>query len=136
MLKLLGAFFLGLITASYVFVINGYKTEYIAPQSSQWYQLIKEGKLPEPLEITYSEMKSNGFVIEIIGTINNPRSSQVDLTKISADLFDIDGGFYHKCESWIPIIGPNKKYNFKFHCANIEDIKFEKGSTAKVYIDV
>ena len=135
MLKIVGAFLLGLIAASYIFIVKGYKTEYIAPQSDEWYQLIKDGKFPEPLEITYSEMKSNGFVLEIIGTINNPRSTQVDLTKVSADIFDKEGKFYHKCESWIPVIEPNVKYNFKFHCANISDIDYQDGSTAKVYID-
>ena len=126
---------IGLLGACYVFVINGYQTEYVPPNSDRWYQLVKEGHLPEPLKLTYSELKSNGHILEVFGTIENPRDKPAQLQKISADLFDAAGSFTHKCEFWIPSVPPKSSYNFRFHCANISDLKPGAFTSSKVYSD-
>lgn len=131
---LLGAF-VGLLGASYVFVLHGYQTEYVPHKSDRWYQLIKEGRLPEPLKLTYSEVRSNGYVLEVFGTIENPREKPAQMQKVSADLVDAKGSFTHKCEFWIPVVAPKSQYNFRFHCANISDLKPGGYVSSKVYID-
>ncbi len=125
----------GLLASSYVFVIHGYQTEYVAPKSDRWYQLIRDGRFPEPLRLTYSEVKSNGHVLEVFGTIENPRNKLAQMQKVSADLFDSKGSFTHKCEFWIPAVEPKSPYNFRFHCANLSDLKPGDYASSKVYVD-
>jgi hypothetical protein len=127
--------FAGFLVASYIFIVKGYRTEYIQPGSERWYQLIKDGRFPAPLELTYSEMKSNGHVLDITGTIKNPREQQASMTVIAADLFDKSGKFYHKCTGVLPVIRPKSEYNFTFHCANIKDIRFQDHDKVKIYVD-
>jgi hypothetical protein len=131
---LLGAV-IGLLASSYAFVVRGYKTEYVPPHSDRWYQLVKEGHFPEPMKLSYAEVKSNGAVLEVYGTIENPRDKPAEMQKISADLFDSNDAFMHKCEFWVPQVPPKSKYNFRFHCANISDLKPDGHASSKVYLD-
>jgi hypothetical protein len=126
---------LGLIGAVYVFVLNGYQTTFIPRQSERWYQLIKEGSLPAPLILVQSDVRSNGYVVEVFGTVENIGPQPIRLGKVSADLFNAKGTFIHKCEYWIPFVEPKSRYNFRFHCANLSDLKPPEYATGKVYID-
>jgi|GEM_PF-3301850 len=126
---------IGFIASSYLFIVQGYKTEYVEPGSDRWYTLIQKGNFPQPLDISFSELRSNGYILEVYGTINNPRDKQATLVKVSTDLFDDNGNFFHKCEHWIPAVEAASSYNFKFHCANLSDVQYEKSNKVKVYVD-
>lgn len=122
----------GLIGASYLFILNGYRTQMLS--SEQFYQLIKEGQIPI-LVLNQSEIRSNGYVLQVFGTVENHAPQPIRLGKVSADLFDGQGKLIHKCEHWIPIVREKSQYNFTFHCANLVDLKPRDYATAKVYID-
>jgi len=125
----------GFLLSAYVFIVNGYKTEYIQPGSDRWYSMVQKGQIPRPIEVSFSEVRSNGYILEVYGTIKNPRSEPANIVKISADLFNKNGDFYHKCEHWIPVVSASSTYNFKFHCANLDEVKYKENYTYKVYID-
>ena len=123
---------IGLIGASYLFIAKGYRTEVLS--SERFYELIKQGKIPI-LILNQSEIRSNGYVLEVLGTVENHALQPIRLGKVSADLFDGQGKFIHKCEHWIPVVKEQSQYNFKFHCANLVDLKPREYATGKVYID-
>ncbi len=123
---------IGVIGASYLFILKGYRTEVLS--SERFYQLVKEGKIPI-LILNQSEIKSNGYVLEVFGTVENHAPQPIRLGKVSADLFNIQGKFIHKCEHWIPIVKEKSQYNFKYHCANLVDLKPREYATGKVYVD-
>ena len=98
LLLFIGGVLTGVLAAGYAFVLNGYQTEFIPPRSDRWYQLIRDGHFPEPVTLGNSEVRSNGHILEVFGTLANPRDKPVRLQKVSADLFDSTGKFIHKCE--------------------------------------
>ncbi len=131
MLFLAGALF-GLFGASYLFILQGYQTEVLS--SERFYQLAKEGKI-RILTLNQSEIRSNGYVLQVFGTVENYAPQPIHRGKVSADLFDAQGKFMHKCEKWIPVVKEKSQYNFSFHCANLVDLKPREYATGRVYID-
>lgn len=123
---------IGFIGASYLFILNGYRTEVLS--SERFYQLIKEGKIPV-LVLNQSEVRSNGHALEVFGTVENHAPQPIHLGKVSADLFDGQGKFIHKCEHLIPVVKEKSQYNFTFFCANLAALKPSEYARAKVYID-
>jgi hypothetical protein len=123
---------IGLVGASYLFILQGYQTEVLS--SERRYQLVKEGKV-QILALNQSEVRSNGYVLEVFGTVENHALQPIHRGKVSADLFDAQGKFIHKCEHWIPVVRKKSQYNFTFHCANLVDLKPREYATSKVYID-
>ena len=123
---------IGLIGASYLFILKGYRSEMLS--SEQYYLLIKQGRIPI-LVLNQSEIRSNGYVLQVFGTVENHSPEPIRLGKVSADLFDGQGKFIHKCEYWIPIVREKSQYNFTYHCANLVDLKPREYATGKVYIE-
>ena len=93
--------------------------------SEEFYQLIKEGKIPT-LALNQSEVRSNGYLLEVFGAVENHAPQPIRRGKVSADLFDGQGKFIHKCEHWLPIAREKSQYNFTFHCANLVDLKLRE----------
>ena len=123
---------IGLVGASYLFILQGYRVE--ALSSDRFYQLVKSGKIPI-LVLHQSEIRSNGHALEIFGTVENHSPEPVRMGKLSADLFDGQGKFIHKCEHWIPVVREKSQYNFRFFCASLVDLKPREYATGKVYVD-
>jgi hypothetical protein len=89
---------IGLVGASYLFILNGYRIE--AVSSERFYRLVKSGKIPIST-LHQSEIRSNGHALEVFGTVENHSPEPIRMGKVSADLFDGQSKFIHKCEHWI-----------------------------------
>jgi len=112
---------------------NAKQPKVVVKGSDAWNRLEAAGMIKN-IEVSETELYSNGYVLKVVGLASNPYNSEL-ITKVSADLINKGGKVYHKCSGFSEPIPAKSETQFKFHCANIKDIDYKNHASAKIYTD-
>ena len=114
-------------------IYNAKQPKTVVKGSEEWNRLEAAGMIKN-IEVSETELYSNGYVLQVVGLASNPHNSEY-FTKVSADLINKDGKVYHKCSGFSETIPAKSEIQFKFHCANIKDIDYTNHASTKIYTD-
>jgi len=121
------------LAALCIFIYNAKQPKTLVKGSETWNRLEAAGMIKN-IEISETELYSNGYVLSVVGLVSNPHNSEL-MTKVSADLINRGGKVYHKCSGFTESTPAKSETQFKFHCANIKDIDYKNHASVKIYTD-
>lgn len=131
--KFLIIIFISVLVVLGINIYNAKQPKTVLKGTEEWKCLEAAGMIKN-IEVSETELYSNGYVLQVVGLASNPFNSQL-ITKVSADLINNDGEVYHKCSGFSEPIPAKSETQFKFHCANIKDIDYKNHASVKIYTD-